>query len=120
MGVKGKFVQIDSGLTLPGAYISTYKSNISVSTLADNDKHNMYYKDPSSKPQGWDESFGCHSCGKFEIHAQIRVYANKKARDINLREVNTLNITVFCNDTNDIYKCIYDKLKEQYEGLEDC
>ena len=120
MGVKGKFLDSNTGLTLTNAYISTYKSNINVSTLADSDIHNMYSKDPSTKPDGWDESYGCHNCGKFEIHGQVKVYTNKKARDNNLREINVLNITVFCNDTNEIYKCIYEKLKEQYEGLEDC
>jgi len=120
MGVKGKFLDSNTGLTLTNAYISTYKSNTSVATLADDDKHNMYVKDSSLKPPGWDESFGCHSCGKFEVHAQVKVYTNKKARDNNLREVNVLNVTIFCNDTSEVYKCIYDKLKEKYEGLEDC
>jgi hypothetical protein len=121
MGVRGKFFFLDNlGLTLNNAYISTYKSNISVATLSDDDKHYMYYKKPETKPPGWDESFGCHSSGKFEVHAQVKVYTNKKARDNNLREINVLNVCVFCNDTSEIYKCIYDKLKEQYEGLEDC
>jgi len=120
MGVTGKFVDSNTGLTIKDAYISTYKSNINVSTLAENDKHFLYYKDPSLKPDGWDNSFGCHSCGKFEIHAQAKVYTNKKARDINLREINVLNVTVFCNDTNEIYKCIYDKLKDDYKNLKDC
>tara|TARA_R100000278_G_scaffold56542_1_gene46736 strand:- start:234 stop:596 length:363 start_codon:yes stop_codon:yes gene_type:complete len=120
MGVTGKFLDSNTGLTVKEAYISTYKSNINVSTLADNDIHNMYSIDPSTKPQGWDESFGCHGSGKFEIHAQVKVYTNKKARDNNLREINVLDVTVFCNDTNSIYSCIYDKLKEQYKNLKDC
>ena len=120
MGLKGKFVDNATGLNLTRAYISTYKSNISVSTLADNDIHNMYSKNPSSKPEGWDESFGCHSSGKFEIHGQVKVYTNKTSRDNNLREVNVLNVNCFCNNTNDIYKCIYEKIKEQYSDLEDC
>jgi len=121
MGLKGKFVDSNNtGLTLTSAYISTYKSNINISTLSDTDIHYMYYKDPSTKPQGWDESFGCHSCGKFQVNGQVKVYTNKKARDNNLQDIKTLNVNVFCNDTNEVYKCIYDKLKEQHEGLEDC
>ena len=120
MGVKGKFTDSTTGLVLDSAYISTYKSNINVSTLGDNDQHNLYSKDPSTKPDGWDESFGCHSCGKFEVHGQVKVYSSKESRDNDMREIKTLNITVFCNETNDIYKCIYDKLKEDHSDLEDC
>ena len=120
MGVKGAFKDPNTGLNVSAAYISTYKSAVNISTLADDDKHYMYYKKPETKPPGWSESFGCHNCGKYEVHAQVKVYTNKKARDNNLREINVLNVNVFCNDTNEVYKCIYDKLKEQYEGLEDC
>ena len=119
MGVFGTFKDNNSGLELNNGYISTYKSSINVSTLSSDDRHYQYYVNPSSKPEGWDEAFGCHSCGKFEIHAQLKIYADKNSRDINLREISVINISVFCNDTNNIYKCIYDKVKEMYPNLQD-
>lgn len=120
MGVKGSFYDSNTGLTISCAYLSTYKSQVNVATLSDNDNYNLYYKDPSTKPPCHDEAFGCHNCGKFNISAQVKVYINEEARNNDLKEINVLNVHCFCNDTNNIYTCIYDKLKEQYEGLEDC
>jgi hypothetical protein len=120
MGVKGPFKDPSSGLCLENAYISTYKSQVRVTTLDDTDPYVKYYQDPSTKPQSHDDAFGNHNCGKFGISAQVKVYTNEDARKSNLKEINVLNVHCFCNDTTQIYKCIFEKLKEQFENLEDC
>ena len=120
MGLKGSFYDSNTGLTIPNAYISTYKSQVRVNTLDDTDIYNKYYQDPSTKPESHDEAFGIHNCGRFAISAQVKVYTNEDARKNNLKEINILNVHLYCNDTNEVYKCIYDKLKEQHKGLEDC
>jgi hypothetical protein len=111
MGIITNYEDVNTGLTIPNAYISLYSQVIKI-TVCDDRLVAQALTEPPAPPT--------NQVKKFNVDVIFNVYISKTARDSNKTAINKIQIQDgYTNDISKIVDVAYEELKKQYPTYSD-
>ena len=106
MGITTDYEDVNTGLTIPNAYISLYTQVIKI-TSCDDRLVAQALTQPPAPPT--------NQIKKYNVDAIFNIYINKAARDANKAKINFLQIQhAYTDDCSKIFDVAYQELKKIY------